>query len=205
MSDVAVDLVAYQKQIVFSRQVGDLFQNFSRVNHAGWVVGVDDQNSGDGRIVFDFIFQVFQIGQPIFLRQKIVSDMRRTAMRGFGGRVSGVSGRWADDAGFFPQISVNFGNGVAQAVEETDVVGADFRPIFGVAFIGQKLPCSEKPFGRVVGESFVVIYRFFNDILNPFGYLIALGHRIADIFPTNFLAQTFYFFGNINNPAYLVG
>src|SRR3989344_1886044 len=111
----------------------------------------------------------------------------------FGRRMSGVSGRRADDAGFLSQRSINFGKGAAKAVKKTNIVGADSRPVFGVAFFGQKFSGWEKPFGRVVGESFVVIYRFFNDILNPAWYLIALGHRIADIFPTNLLAQTFYF------------
>ena len=71
MGDMAVNLVAYQKQIVFFRQGGNLSQNFSWVNHAGWIVGVDDQNSGDGRIVFYFIFQIIQVGQPIFSGKRL--------------------------------------------------------------------------------------------------------------------------------------
>ena len=43
MGDIAINLVAYQKQIVFFRQCHDLFQNFFRVNHAGRVVRIDDQ------------------------------------------------------------------------------------------------------------------------------------------------------------------
>ena len=59
MSDIAVNFVAYQKQIVFFRQGGNLFQNFFRVDHTRRVVGIYYQDSEMAGLYFYFIFQIF--------------------------------------------------------------------------------------------------------------------------------------------------
>ena len=71
--------------------------------------------------------QVVQVGHPAVVRVQLVRQVLVAAVGRLGRGVRAVGGRGADDAGLAAQEAVDLGHGVADAVEEDDVVGRDLH------------------------------------------------------------------------------
>ena len=122
-----------------------------------------------------FMPQVVQVGHPVVVRVQLVGQVLVAAVGGLGRGVRAVGGRGADDAGLAAQEAVHLGHGVADAVEEDDVVGRDLRAAAAVDLLGQELArgghagrVAVGPGRRPASTSSCTISRIHGAIFSPF-------------------------------------
>src|SRR5665213_1728077 len=95
----------------------------------------------------------------------------------------------AENTGFGIKPGVYFVNRIAQAVEKQDVFGVQVSFALLCALGAQEFSGSLQALGRRVTIRGIVLLNFFdNKVTDPLRYLLAFGHRIADVFPGDILS-----------------
>src|SRR5208337_3653977 len=75
IGQIDVDLIAYNKKVVLPCDGHDFNQHFARIDRAGGVIGIDDQNAGDRGIVLHLHPEVVQIRVPEIVGVKPVGNV----------------------------------------------------------------------------------------------------------------------------------
>ena len=182
-----------------------LLENPLRPDGSGGVVRVDDQDAGDGRVVLDRQAQVVEVGIPVVGRVEAIADRPLPGVGGFTGGMGGIGRRGADDAGFAAQQAVDFLDGVAQAVEEDDVVRRDLRLAAAVGHLGEELAGLQDSLGGAVAVGAVLHGQVGDDLLHPLGDDFALGDRVADVLHVGLDAEGPELVGDLDDRPDLVG
>ena len=185
VGNLVVDFVADDEQVVALRDIHNLLEDFERVDHAGRVVRVQHQNARDARVVLHLVLKFFEVRVPVVFRLQAVGDGGRVGVGRFGRTVSGVGRGRSDDAGVHRQEAVDGGDGVAEAVEEQDVVDVNLCAAELVVLFHQKFAGLEHALGGAVTVAAVRLGEVHDDILDPVGNLALLFDRVADIFPVD--------------------
>ena len=201
---VLVDLVADDEQVVLLADLDDGPHHVRRVDRAGGVVRVDDEDAGHGRVVLDVVFEVLEVRVPEVVRIEDVGDRLDTGVGRLGGTVGGVAGRGHDHPGGGLEEAVDLGDGVAQAVEKDDVVRVDLHPAPRVGAGGHEFAGRLQPPGRAVAVGGVLVHGLGDDLLHPVGHLLALGNGVADVLPVDLDAHLLELFADANDVANLV-
>ena len=102
------------------------------------------------------------------------------------------------------QRAVDGRDGVAQAVEEDDVVGVDLHPAALVGAGGHELAGRLQPPGGAVTVGGVLVHGLGDDLLHPVGHLLALGDGVADVLPVDLDAHFLELLADADDVADLV-
>ncbi len=183
--NLVVDFVADDEQVVTLRDIHDFLEDVERVDHAGRVVRVQDEDARDARVVLHLVFKFFQVRVPVVLGLETVGDGGRVGMCRFGGTVGAVSRSRSDDAGVHREQAVDGGDGVTEAVEEQNVVDVDLCAAELVVFLDQEFAGLEHALGGAVAVAAVRLDEVDHDVLDPVGNLALLFNRVADVFPVD--------------------
>ena len=183
--NLVVDFVADDEQVVALRDVHNLLEDVERVDHAGRVVRVQDEDARDARIVLHLVLELIQVRIPVVLGLEAVGDGGRVGMCRFGGAVGGVGRGRSDDAGVHREQAVDGGDGVTEAVEEQDVVDVDLCAAELVVLFYQEFAGLEHALGGAVAVAAVRLDEVDHDVLDPVRNLALLFDRVADVFPVD--------------------
>ena len=183
--NLVVDFVADDEQVVALRDIHNLLEDIERVDHAGRVVRVQDEDARDARVVLHLVLEFFEVRVPVVFGLEPVSDRGRVGVGRFGGTVGGIGRSRSDNAGVHRQEAVDGGDGVAEAVEEQDVIDVDLGAAELVVLFHEKFAGLEHALGGAVTVAAVRLGEVHDDILDPVGNLALLFDRVADVFPVD--------------------
>ena len=183
--NLVVDFVADDEQVVALCDIHDFLEDFERVDHAGRVVRVQNEDARDARVVLHLVLEFFEVWVPVVFRLQAVGDGGRVGVGRFGRTVRAVSRGRSDNAGVHRQEAVDGGDGVTEAVEEQDVVDVNLCAAELVVLFHQKFAGLEHALGGAVTVAAVRLGEVHDDILDPVGNLALLFDRVADIFPVD--------------------
>ncbi len=205
IDDIVIDLVADDEEIVLLGDGDHLGQDALGIDGAGGIVGVDDEDARDRRVVFHRKAQIVQVGVPVVVGVEAIGDGPLSGMGRFGRGVGRIGRRGADDPRFAPQKSIDLLNGVSQAIEEDDIVGGDLGLAPAVGQFGEKLAGLQHAAGRAVSVGAVFHRQLSNDRLHPLRNFLPLGHRVADVLHVGLDTEALELFGDLDNGADFVG
>ncbi len=200
-----VDLVGDDEEVELAGDGDHLAQDALGVDGAGGVVRIDDEDAADRRIVLDRQAQVVQVRIPVVVRIEAVGDRLLAGVGALGRRVRRVGRRRTDHPRLAAQKAVDLLDGIAEAVEEDDVLSADLGLAAAVGLLGEKFAGFEQSLGRTVAVGAVGHRQVGDDLFHPFGNLLPLGNRVADILHVGLDAQGVELFGDLDDGPDLVG
>ena len=184
--NLVVDFVADDKEVVALGDIHNLFEDFTRIDHAGRIVRVQNQDARDGRVVLHLVFQFLEVRVPVVFGLEAVGDRRGVCMGGFGGTVRAVCRSGAYNAGRHGKQAVKRCDGVAEAVEEQDVVDGNLCAAEFVVFLHQKFAGVEHSFRGAVAVTAVRLDEVRDNVLDPARDFALFLDGVADVFPVDF-------------------
>ncbi|OPZ95227.1 MAG: hypothetical protein BWY71_02308 [Planctomycetes bacterium ADurb.Bin412] len=204
IDNMGINLIAHDEQPVFFGDGNHFFQKFSGIDHPRGIIRINQQHPGDGIVVFDLVFQVFQIGHPAAGGVQLIGQMLVAGMGRFRRRVGRIGRRRADDPGFAFQEAENLGHRIAQPVEKNDVIHGNPAAAPPIHLFGQECPGFGHSLGSHIPVGLIFRDQIDDDILDPLGQLLPLLDGIADVFPGDLDAEFFQIVGNRHNPPDLI-
>ena len=189
VGNLVVDFVADDEQVVALGDVHNLLEDVERVDHAGRVVRVQDEDAGDARVVLHLVLEFFEVRVPVVFRLQTVGNRCRVSMGGFGRAMRRVGRGRSDDTGVHREQAIDGGDGVTEAVEEQDVIDVDLCTAELVVLLHQEFAGLEHALGGAVAVAAVCADEVHNNVLDPVGNLAFLFNRVADVFPMDWQAE----------------
>ncbi len=201
---MGVGFVADHEEVVLAGYFDNAQEELTVIDHSGGVIGVDEEDAGDGVVVLGLALQFLHVREPAVHWVQRVGQVVVARVGGLGGGQGRIGRRWADHARLAPQEAEDLGHRVAQAVEEDDVVGRDPAAPTLVHVLGQEFPGGRHAHGVGVGVAGVVHNQLRDDGLHPVRELLALLNGVADVLPGDLHARLLEALGHGHNLADLV-
>ena len=185
INHILVDLVTDDKQVIFFRNVNDSPEDMFRINRTGGIVRVNDQDTGNGRVELDVIFNIIKIRIPVMVGIQEICYRPVTGMGSLGGGMCGIARCGDNHPGRALEKAENLGNSITKPVKKNNILRinpdtAQFVGLCSNIFTGGQ----NAPGGRItVGRIFT--HGIDDNFLHPGRNLFPLGHGISDIFPVH--------------------
>ena len=152
----------------------------------------------------DLFSDVSDIRHPPIVGVQVVRDVAVPGVGGFGRGVCAVGRRGAQDAGLAVEEAIHLRHGVAETVEEQDIVRRNPDSVSPVHFRGNKFAGLWHALRIAVGPGRRLIHEVRNRVADPLRGNFSLLHRISDVLPRELDAQTFELMGRDHDLANFV-
>ena len=116
-----------------------------------------------------------------------------------------IGWRWADDASFAAEQSVNLLDSVAETVKEDNIISGDLGFATAIGHVGQKLTGLKNTLGGTVAITAVGHSQVGDDLLHPFRDLFALRDRITNVLYIDLDPERFKLVGNLYDGSDFIG
>jgi hypothetical protein len=134
--DLLVDFVREKHQVIAPRQVRELFKDMPRINGAGRVVGVDDDDGPS--LVGNFCLDVGHVRPPVVLLVAGVVHGFAAAEHDRCGPQRVVGGGNEDLVSGFEESLERHGDEFTHAITHENIFHADLHQAFGLVMLGDR-------------------------------------------------------------------
>ena len=144
----------------------------------------------------DVSSDVIHIRHPPVVGVQVVGDVTVPGVGGLRRGVRAVRRRGAEDAGLTVEESVHLRHGVAEAVEEHDLVRGNPDAVSPVDLLRKELAGLGHALRIAVGPGRRLVHEVGDRVTDPRRGDLSLLHRISDVLPRELDAQTFELMGD---------
>ena len=199
-----IGLVEDQEEVVAPGDLDDPPERLLRIDVAGGVVGIDDEDPDDGLVALHLPLQFVDVRRPVAVGIHPVGVRRKGGVEDLRQQVRGVGRLRHDDPRVDADGAVGAGDRVAQTVEEDDILRRDLRLSAPVDLFREEFAGRVHPLRRGIAVGAVLAQQVGEDLPHPVGNLLPLLDGIADVLPDHLDARPLQPVGHIHDVADLI-
>jgi len=204
IDNIDIGLIKNQKEVIFSRNLHNLFECLRRMNKARRIVRIDHQNTDDCFVASHFLLEFTDIGRPVPIRIHPVGVGWKGRMEHFRQEMSRIRRLRHDDTRIHADGTVRTGYRIAQAVEKYDIVMVYLHITSFVHELCKELPGFIHTLRGTISIGEVISENFDKDFFHPVRDFLTFMDRVTDIFPRYFYTILCQFVGHIDDLSYFI-